>query len=188
MNGKDIKEIIKTALSLFLICAVAAGLLAGINTITAPAIAENNLKKADEARKTVIPEATAFEERASADGSIFHIALKDSEQIGYVFTTSANGYGGEIKVMTGISIDGAITDISIISINETPGLGMKAKNESFLNQYSGKSDKLSVTKNSSASENEIVAITSATISSNAVTNAVNQALDMYKQIVSGEEE
>ncbi len=188
MNGKDIKEIIKTALSLFLICAVAAGLLAGINGVTAPAIAENNLQKANESRKTVIPEATSFEEAAAADGTIYYVALKNTEKIGYVFTTSANGYGGEIEVMTGINIDGAITKVSILAINETPGLGMKAKNEGFLNQYNGKSGKLSVTKNGKTEENEIDAITSATISSNAVTSAVNQALEMYDEIMSGKEE
>ncbi len=187
MNGKDIKEIIKTALSLFLICAVATGLLAGINGITAPAIAQNNLQKANELRKTVIPEATSFEEAVAQDGTVYHIALKDSQETGYVFTTSANGYGGEIKVMTGINIDGAITKVSILAINETPGLGMKTKNENFLNQYSGKSEELSVTKNGNAAENEIDAITSATVSSNAVTNAVNQALEMYDEIMSGKE-
>ena len=188
MNGKDIKEIIKTALSLFLICAVAAGLLAGINSITAKKIEENNLQKANELRKAVIPEATSFEEALHTDGSIYHIAFSDTEAIGYVFTTSAGGYGGEIEIMTGINTDGAIINVSVLTINETPGLGMKAKNESFLSQYNGKSGKLSVTKSGNASENEIDAITSATVSSNAVTNAVNQALEIYDELMSGKEE
>ena len=188
MKGKDIKEMIKTALSLFIICAVAAGLLAGINGLTAPAIAENDQKKADESRKAVFPEATSFEEKTAEDGSVFYIAFTDSEKSGYIFTTSSNGYGGKIKVMTGINIDGTINKVSVLEINETPGLGMKAKNESFLNQYSGKSEKLTVTKNGKSAENEIDAITSATISSDAVTSAVNSALEMYNAIMSGEEE
>ena len=188
MKGKDIKEIIKTAITLFVICAVAAGLLAAINGLTAPAIAENDLKKANESRKTVFPEATSFEETTAADGNVFYIAFTDGEKSGYVFTTSANGYGGKIKLMTGIDVDGNITKVSVLEINETPGLGMKAKNESFLEQFSGKSQKLTVTKNGKAAENEIDAITSATISSDAVTNAVNCALEMYNTIMSGEEE
>lgn len=188
MKGKDIKEIIKTALSLFFICAVTAGLLAGINAVTAPAIEKNNLQKADETRRTVFPEATSFEQASAPDGTAYYIALKDSQKTGYVFTTCAKGYGGEIEVMTGINTDGTISRVSILSINETPGLGMKAKNESFLNQYNGKSGKLSVIKNGSTSENEIDAITSATVSSVAVTNAVNEALEMYNSIISGQEE
>ena len=188
MKGKDIKEIIKTALSLFIICAVAAGLLAGINGLTAPAIAENNQQKANESRKSVFPEATSFEEAVTADGRVFYIAFTDNEKTGYVFNTSANGYGGKIELMTGINIDGTITKVSVLAINETPGLGMKAKNEGFLNQFSGKSEKLTVTKNGKTAENEIDAITSATISSSAVVSAVNSALEMYNEIMSGEEE
>lgn len=188
MKGKDIKEIIKTALSLFLICAVSAGLLAGINGITAPEIEKNNLLKADETRRTVFPEASSFELSSAPDGTAYYTAFKDTETTGYVFTTRAKGYGGEIEVMTGINTDGTISRVSILSINETPGLGMKAKNESFLGQYNGKSEKLSVIKNGSPSENEIDAITSATISSSAVTQAVNKALEMYNLIMSGQEE
>ena len=131
MKGKDIKEIIKTALSLFIICGVAAGLLAGINSVTAPAIAENDLQKANESRKAVFPDAGSFEESSTSDGTIYHIAFTDSKKSGYVFTTSAVGYGGKIKVMTGINIDGTINKVSVLEINETPGLGMKAKNESL---------------------------------------------------------
>lgn len=188
MNGKDIKEIIKTVLSLFLICTVAAGLLATVNSITAPEIAANNQQRADEARKTVVPDATSFEETATADGTIYHIAFKNSEKVAYIFTTSAKGYGGDISVLTAISPDGKITAVSVLEINETPGLGMKVKSDSFLNQFTGKAGKLSLIKSGTPAENEIDAITSATISSSAVTNAVNTASDIYNEIISGEVE
>ena len=98
--------------------------------------------------------------------------------MGYVFTTAAKGYGGDVEIMTGVDAEGKITGISILSIEETPGLGMNAKKDSFKDQYKGKSGELAVNKDGG----EIVAITSATITSRAVTSAVNQALALYAAV------
>lgn len=80
--------------------------------------------------------------------------------------------------MTGIDLEGKVAGISPLELNETAGLGMKAQNESFLSQFKGKVKDIAVNKNS-ASGNEIQALTGATITSNAVTGAVNAALDYY---------
>ena len=176
MKGKDMLSIIKTALSLFLICAVAAGALAYVNSVTAPTIASNSAAAADKARGEVLPEADGFEEKAAPDGTVYYAALKDGETVGYVFTTSAKGYGGDVEIMTGIDAEGRITGVSILTINETPGLGMNAKKDGFRDQFKGKSGVLAVNKDGG----EIVAITSATVTSRAVTNAVNQALALYE--------
>lgn len=185
MNKNDIKAILKTALSLFLICAVASGILAFVNTATAPIISENNKKNADAARLKVLPNADSFVLKTADDGTVYYEGTKNSKLSGYVFTTSASGYGGKINVMTGINADGIITGISILEINETPGLGMNAKKDSFANQYNGKSGPFSVIKNSTPKNNEILAITSATITSNAVTNAVNQAKSLFEAVKEG---
>ncbi|MBE6716938.1 MAG: RnfABCDGE type electron transport complex subunit G [Ruminococcaceae bacterium] len=185
MENKDIKIIVKTALSLFLICAVATGILAFINSVTDPMIAENNKKAADEARLSVLPSAAEFAENTAENGKTYYIGSANGELSGYVFTTSAAGYGGQIEVMTGIGADGTVTGISILTINETPGLGMNAKKDSFVSQYAGKSGPFDVIKNTSAAENDIVAITSATITSKAVTNAVNEALALYETVKEG---
>lgn len=185
MNGKDIKVIIKTAISLFLICAVAAGILAFVNTVTDPIIAENNLKSADKARLQVLPEAYEFTPSTNADGKEYYVGIKDGTVVGYVFTTSASGYGGAVEVMSGISADGTVSGISILTINETPGLGMNAKKESFTLQYNSKTGPFTVVKNSTSAENDILAITSATITSKAVTNAVNEALAIYDTVKEG---
>ncbi len=185
MNGKDIKVIVKTAISLFLICAVAAGLLAFINSVTAPIITENNLKSADEARLQVLPDAHEFELKTSEDGKEYYVGIKDGATVGYVFTTSASGYGGVVEVMTGINSEGTVSGISILTINETPGLGMNAKKDSFTSQYKDKTGPFTVVKNGTSAENDILAITSATITSNAVTKAVNEALDIYNAVKEG---
>lgn len=184
MEKKDIKLIIKTALSLFLICAVATGLLAFINSVTDPIIAKNNEAAADSARIEVLPGAESFSEE-SANGTTYYVGTDGNEAIGYVFTTKASGYGGEIEIMTGIDADGCITGISILSINETPGLGMNAKKDSFIEQYIGSSGPFTVIKNAVPAENEILAITSATITSNAVTSAINSAKALFETVKEG---
>ena len=177
MNGKDIASIVKTALSLFLICAVAAGALAYVNSVTAPTIASNSAAAADKARGEVLPEADGFEEKTTANGTVYYAAQKDGETVGDVFTTSAKGYGGDVEIMTGVNADGTVAGISILTINETPGLGMNAKKDAFRDQFKGKSGRLAVNKDGG----EIVALTSATVTSRAVTNAVNQALALYAE-------
>lgn len=185
MNKTDIKHIVKTAVSLFLICAVSAGLLAWVNGVTSPLIAENSKKTADEAKRLLISQATEFTDETDENGNTYSVATADGACVGYVFTTSAAGYGGDIEVMTGISVDGTVTGISILSIDETPGLGMNAKKESFYSQYSGKTGPFDVIKGSTPKGNEISAITSATITSKAVTAAVNKAVEMYTAIKEG---
>ena len=172
------RSIIVTALSLFLICAVAAGALAYVNTVTAPTIAANNAAAEDKARGEVLPAAESFEEKTAPDGTVYYEGKSSGTTVGCVFTTSAKGYGGDVAIMTGIDTEGKVTGISILEINETPGLGMNAKKDSFRNQYVGKSGELAVNKDGG----EIVAITSATVTSRAVTKAVNAALALYDSV------
>ena len=178
MNGKDVKSILITALSLFLICAVAAGALAYVNSVTAPTIAANNAAAADKARSEVLPAADGFDEKNASDGTVYYVGKSGDDAVGYVFTTSAKGYGGDVEIMTGVDAEGKVTGVSILTINETPGLGMNAKKDDFRQQYVGKSGELAVNKDGG----EIVAITSATVTSRAVTKAVNEALSLYESI------
>lgn len=115
----------------------------------------------------------------------YYIAIKNEEEIGYIFTTSSKGYGGEVSVMTVVDNDGKVTAVSILDAsNETPGLGQNVTKEGFYSQYSGKKSGVKIVKNGATDENnEINAVTGATISSTAVTNAVNQALENYKAVI-----
>lgn len=184
MDKKDVKVIIKTAASLFLICAVATGILAFINSVTSPIITENNMAAANSARLEVLPGTGTFEEKTTGE-TTYYIGSDGSKILGYVFTTKASGYGGEIEIMTGINTEGTVTGISILSINETPGLGMNAKKDSFIQQYIGNSGPFTVIKNAVPGENEILAITSATITSNTVTAAVNEAKALFETVKEG---
>ena len=114
----------------------------------------------------------------------YYTAIKDGKTVGYIFTTSAKGYGGDVSVMTAVGTDGKIIAVSILdATTETPGLGQNVTKEGFYSQYKDKTEGVAVVKNS-AKDNEINAVTGATISSKAVTAAVNDALEYYKLVVS----
>ena len=98
--------------------------------------------------------------------------------LGYVIIShSDDSYAGRLQISVGIKKDGTVNGIEFLSISDTPGLGLKAKEPAFKNQYAGKNgETLTVTKSGNAGDREIDAISGATITSSAVTNAVNAAL------------
>ncbi len=185
MKKLNAKEILVPAVSLFVICFVVTALLAVTNMVTAPKIDELAAERQNEAKKVVLSDAESFsdEKTVEKDGVqyTYYEGLSQSEEkIGYVFLTSAKGYGGDIDIMVGIGNDGSVKGVTVLSISETAGLGMNAKNDKFLNQYKDKNSEISVIKTGTPSDNEIQALTGATITSKAVTAAVNTALDLYK--------
>ena len=91
-----------------------------------------------------------------------------------------DGFGGDIEIIIGINLQKEITGVEILSIDETVGLGMNAKNEEFRNQYVGKKvDHFQVVKNGKQNEDEVDSLSGATITSKAMTNGINGALDFY---------
>ena len=182
------KDILKLGVTLFAICAVAALVLGVTNNITAPVIEERNIQASNEARKTVLPEADEFKELEGMNSDIVlevYEGIKDGQVIGYTIKTSSKGYGGAIELMVGISKDSKITGVEIGNHSETPGLGSKATEPIFKNQYVDKdvSNSLLVVKGSA--NNDISAISGATITSNGVTNGVNAAMKIYNEKLSG---
>lgn len=179
------KDILIPTVSLFVICLVVTALLAVTNMLTAPQIQKLSKETEDKTKAEVLASADEFSDAltVSADGKdyTYYEGTASGDTIGYVFKTSAKGYGGDIDLMVGIDTSGKVTGVSILSISETAGLGMNAKNESFINQYTGKSGTIGVSKNG-ASDTEIQALTGATITSKAVTSAVNTVLSLYSQI------
>lgn len=175
---KSFKEIAVPAIALFLICLIATALLGSTNLLTADKIAQVAEEAAAKARISVCERAEKFEESKVTVDSNEYICYtgmnKKGEIVGYAITTKDKSYGGDIEVMTGFDSEGKITDIEILSIDDTPGLGMNAKKDSFKNEFSGKSGELTVSKTASA-DNEIQALTGATITSKAVTRCVNLA-------------
>ena len=91
-----------------------------------------------------------------------------------------DGFGGDIEIIIGINLQKEITGVEILSIDETVGLGMNAKNEEFRNQYVGKKvDHFQVVKNGKQNEDGVDSLSGATITSKAMTNGINGALDFY---------
>lgn len=181
------KEILMPTIVLFVICVVASALLGGTNMLTEDKIATIEAEAKVQAMQTVMADAVSFSEEAQASETVAYCEALDADGnvIGYAFTVSENGYGGEIKIMVGVNTDGTVRKLAVLSAdNETPGLGLNIKKDSFLDQFIGKVNGIAVNKNAPG-ENEIQALTSATISSSAVTRAVNAALDCFENEVKG---
>ena len=178
MKGKDVKQILVTAISLFLICAVSAGLVAVVNGVTDPTIKQMEADAEKEAKQALLPAAESFEELAPAERRWVG-KDKDGSVVGYVFVTAANGYNGKVEVMTGFTPEGAVTGIEFLTLNETPGLGMKAP-KVLPDQIKDQTGELNVVKHAPENEGDVQAITSATITSKAVVKAVNEARALFE--------
>jgi len=187
MKKINLKDILIPTVALFIFCLVATALLAGTNMITKDKIADNAVQTEIQSRKIVLPEGETYSDVTESDnGTTWCVGYdKDGNEVGYVFTTGAKGYGGTVSVMVGMDTEGNITGVEILSHSETPGLGANATKADFKERFIGKSGTLTVNKNSNEGQN-VQAITAATITSNAVVKAVNLATETYNQIVGGE--
>lgn len=167
----DNKGILKLGFILLLICGISTGLLAYVNQLTAPVIAENELKKETEAQKEVLATADEF---TAVDENISE-GTNSSGTVGYTVKVTSNGYGGVIEMMVGVNKDMTVSGVKILSMSETPGLGAKAQNEEFISQFTGKNKNMEL-------KSDIKAISGATITSNAVINGVKDALLTVEKI------
>lgn len=187
-------KILKNTLILTVITLVAGLGLGLVYEITKAPIAQAQENAKKEAWQKVFPEADLGDfEQVEVDQAAADQALADMEvngtideactvgDLGYVVTTTdKDGFGGSIQVTVGITTDGTVNGVSILSINETAGLGMKATESSFYGQYEGKqAEKFVVSKDGGDGE-PIDALSGATITSRAVTGAVNAALGYYQ--------
>ena len=176
-----IPTVVLTAIGL-----IVAILLGLTNLITKDRIAALESKNEAIAISKVIEGETApAKVEHSGSEHTYYIARKDGKTVGYAFKASANGYGGTVKVIVGINLNGTISGIEITDTSsETPGLGQNVAKDDFTAQFKEKDKNLSVVKQNPNSD-EIKAVTGATISSKAVTNAVNSALELYKEVTKG---
>ena len=187
-------KIIKNTVILTLNTLIAGICLGAVYEITKEPIAQAQDAAKKEAWQQVFPDADVndFElvdvDQKAADKAIKDLGVKATidevctvGEEGYVVTaTDKEGYGGDIKITVGITADGTINGISILSISETAGLGMRATEPAFYEQYQGKqAEKFVVSKDGGDGE-PIDALSGATITSRAVTGAVNAALGYYQ--------
>ncbi|MGH4051455.1 MAG: RnfABCDGE type electron transport complex subunit G [Clostridium sp.] len=178
---------------LLIITAMAGLLLGGVFQITKAPIAAKVLADKKAAMKELLPTADKFEASdVKLEGnekiSEVNVALVGTDVIGYTIKVAPNGYGGPVETMVGISNDGKVTGIKILALQETPGLGANAPNPEFSDQYQNKptKEKLEVVKIVPTKDNQIEAITGATITSAAITLGVNDAVDFYNSSLKGD--
>ena len=195
-------KIIRDALALTARTLVSGLALGAVYGITKEPIARQEELAKQEAYQEVFPEAEQFQtvtldeelsgqirsgldEAGYTQDSIQEVteALDDEGQrLGYAITVlTTAGYGGEIQFSMGVSLDGTVNGISFLSISETAGLGMKADTEEFRGQFAQKQvEAFTYTKNGASEEDEIDAISGATITTSAVTDAVNAGLCAFR--------
>ena len=189
------KGMIKDALILFAITLIAGLMLGVVNDITKEPIAQQEQKAKNEACQNVFAAADSFEAQELADSAQIEQVLTDAgisgadidelmaakdasgALLGYVITvTDHEGYGGDIQFSMGITHEGTLNGISLLSISETAGLGMRA-GEVLVPQFADKNvSKFTYTKTGATADSEIDAISGATITTNAVVNGVNAGL------------
>lgn len=174
---KSLKEYLVPTVTLFVICLVATVLLGLTNSVTEPIIEKLAIETEIKSRQIVFADAVSFGEETEVNGAKVVAALDENgEIIGHVVVNTAKGYGGDISVMTGVDADGKVTGVNILSHAETAGLGAKAAEQSFRDRFVGLVSGITVSKDK-AGENSIDAITGATITSRAMTEAVNAAIE-----------
>ncbi|NLK98226.1 RnfABCDGE type electron transport complex subunit G [Defluviitalea saccharophila] len=182
------KEILKLGFILFLITAVSAGLLGFANEMTKEPIAKQVQQTKEEAMKQTLPEADKYEGvevDLPEESSILEVnaGYKGDTLEGFAVKVAPKGFGGAIEIMVGVSKDGILQGVKILSHSETPGLGANAESPAFTSQYEGKSGQLKVVKTTPGAEDEIQAITGATITSKAVTTGINEVLNLIEHRV-----
>ena len=179
---KNREDIIKPVGVLLAICIIIPLALSITNKVTVKKIAELEAANSKKNMQSLI-DADNFEECENGEIT-YYAAINGGDTAAYIFTESSKGYGGDVSVMTAIKPDGTVAGVAILDVSgETPGLGQNAAKESFYSQYIGLKKGVSVLKNGAKAENnEVDAVTGATITSTAVTRAVNKALDDFEKV------
>ncbi|MCI5648280.1 MAG: RnfABCDGE type electron transport complex subunit G [Fusicatenibacter sp.] len=195
------KKIIKNALILTAITLVAGLLLGAVHAVTLKPIQEQQEKSKQKAFEEVFSEAASFETvdiTAESDAIREHMSgagftaqtidevwlpLDESGNVmGLVIVLSTTeGYDGGMQFSIGVTEDGTMTGISFLSLSETAGLGMKANTDEFKSQFKGKAvEAFEYTKTGAVSEDQIDALSGATLTTGAVTNGVNAGLEFFR--------
>ncbi len=198
---------VRAVVTLTVITLIAGLFLGYVYELTKDPIAQKTLEAKLNAYKTVFPtaddfvqtdqtpeQATAYVNEMGYPDERIDECLRavgaDGSVLGHVMTvTTSEGYGGDISVSMGISGDGTLNGIEILSISETAGLGMKADTPEFKSRFAGKKvSQFNYTKNGAQAEYEIDALSGATITTNAMVNAVNAGLSYARSLQGGQNE
>lgn len=174
----DTKFILGVTAKLLIISTVTALLLSCVNALTENKIAENAQKEKNEAIAAIFPDATASELYGEPIEGVteLYMVFADDAALGYAAQVAPLGFGGEMTVMVGVTTDGDVAGVKLISHSETPGLGNRVGEADYLSQYIGKDPR-------SLAEG-IDVITGSTISSKAILAGVESALAAFGTVFS----
>jgi len=168
-------DFVMPILVLTLICLIFTSALAFTNSITSPIIKAAAVERENTARYEMIPEAESFVNvPLVADGlpSTIKEVYNTTNNVGYIFIVTGNGYGGELRIICALDSSGAIIRSGVLQSNETKGLGSRVADESFSDQFIGKSGQV----------DGVVAVSGATLSTNAYVGAIRDVFDAYEII------
>ncbi len=191
--------IIKDAVILFLITLIAGLALGGVHELTLEPIAKAQEEAANVTYREVFPEMASVNETEELDSLVESVQAEaanwgygkvsvdkamealdaSGNRLGYIINASSKeGYGGVVQISAGIDEEGKLTGLGFLEISETPGLGMRAKEPAFRDQFAGKdaSGDLALVKTGGANEKQVDAISGASYTSGAVTGALNAAI------------
>lgn len=177
-----IKDIILSAAALMVIGGAVTAALAGTNALTASTIADRTARIENESRLKVM-DADSFEKETLDDAGtevVYYRAVKGEDTVGYVFTTVTTGKSAGLTVMTGLSADGAVSGVAVISDNETAGYVDKVKKAGLLDSFTGKEAaggfRLGET---------VDGVSQATKTSRGITEGVDEAARLYETYLKG---
>lgn len=178
LMGKNsaLHDMLRLGIILMIFCAVAGLALAKTYDFTEPRIAAQQEDELGRALKNAVPEAENFQEMEK-DGHVVYLGRTDGDLVGIVVVSEAHGYGGPIRMFVATDETGVVKKAIILSLSETPGLGMRVNDPKFLSQFEGKGpdDAFAVKK-------DVQAISGATVSSRAVAAAVKKAVSVASSL------
>jgi electron transport complex protein RnfG len=179
-KNKNVNDILVVALKLFAICVVVATVVSVVNHYTSRVIENNKTKKMNEQLHNIMPGDYEYNEisAVNADAVIYEALAEDTTQ-GYCVKVTVNGYSGPITMIVGFSTSCSVTAVEIVSSSETPGIGTKVLESSFLNGFKGYSEPIEFSKDNTG----VDALTGATITSNSVKDGINKALSALLEVV-----
>lgn len=187
------RDMVNLSVRLFIIAMVAALALAATNMITKGPIEQQALETATAARQQVMPaddfqkvdvDKLIGDDAGMASVKDIYLAKKGGETVGATVELAAKGYGGDIILTVGVNMDGSVNGMTVNSHSETASLGSRVTEEGFQAQFPGKDATQPVGVGSG--DNDISAISGATISSRAVAEGVTTACKAALLAMGGE--
>lgn len=180
--ARPVLEALGVGARLLIVCAVVAAVVSGVHAMTDSRYQQNLTEEKRQAIVRIFGSETITYRTLSGEGDAEPVyeVLEGENVVGYCVELASPGFGGDISMTVGFEADGSILGVSIVSLSETPGLGSRVQEAAYLDQYKGQSGTLTLGE-------DVDAIAGATVSSRAVLNGVNRAVEILNRTVKGGE-